>query len=111
MQYLVDRIDWQNAEFSSDPDFFAEVFATLAGYQHPRTASLIPRLEEYKKAKKLSRHGLLMYAVGLQSIGKLTDEYMKELETTMSAKEDAGSYWYWDRDADMSIYASLLIER
>lgn len=122
IQYLVDRLDWQTSPFSDDPDFLAEVFSTLALAKNTRADALIPRLESYRKeffssptntrdTKSFSRHGVLMYALWLQYMGKLPEKDYQDLLRLMGTKSDTSSYWYWDVYADRSIYAQLLILR
>ena len=115
-------MDWQTSPFSDDPDFLAETFATLALAKNARADALIPRLESYRREflsshaktkdpKSLSRHGVLMYALGLQYMGKLPEKDYQDLVRLMTVKSDTSSYWYWDVYADRSIYAQLLILR
>jgi alpha-2-macroglobulin len=121
LQYIVDMVDYQGD--SLDGDAFAEVFVTLAQARHPRASWLVPHLEKLRKSaspviswtssidtKTLSRHGLLMYAYGLQYLGKIPDELLWELARVM-AQKDPTTYWYWDASADQAIYARLLLER
>ncbi len=119
LQYIVDKIDYQSEYFRDDGDYFAEVFATLARAWHARTESLIPRLDAYvrdfynpsSKNKKITRHGVLMYAVWLQSLGKLPEADYQKIVTLMESWDDTSNYWYWDASADRAIYASLLMDR
>jgi uncharacterized protein YfaS (alpha-2-macroglobulin family) len=121
LQYIVDMVDYQGDALESDA--FAEIFATLALARHPRALSLVPHLEELRKGiphpvpgvtpvdvTRLSRHGLLMYVRGLQYLGKVPDDLLLELAKSMEEKKTT-TYWYWDASADLSIYASLLLDR
>ncbi len=82
----------------------AEIFATLAQSKHAKAKELQATIN----LQKLSRHGYLMYSVGLASIGQLDINMKKNLETRMSSRNKE-SYWYWDDTADQSIYARLLL--
>lgn len=89
----------------NDPDLQAEIFATLAQGKHPKS-------QEVKKninLQKLSRHGYLMYHLGLFYEGKLDDTAKKNLEVRMNLPTSE-SYWYWDDTADRAIYARLLLK-
>ncbi|MBX9809011.1 hypothetical protein K2X92_01310, partial [Candidatus Gracilibacteria bacterium] len=85
-------------------DLRAEVFATLAIGKHPKT-------QEFQKTidiSKLSRHGYLIYHVGLESLGKFGDNEKKNIAIRMASR-DSESYWYWDDNADRAIYSRLLL--
>lgn len=86
-------------------DIRAEIFATLAMSKHPKTQEI----QNSIRIDALSRHGYLMYHVGLASLGKLGDNEKKNLAIRLSSR-DSESYWYWDDTADMAIYARLLIQ-
>ena len=88
-----------------DMDSLSEIFATLARANHPRTKEI----QKYIDTSKLSRHGHLMYSVGLASLGQLDDTTKQSLKSRMSSR-NSESYWYWDDTADLSIYARLLGE-
>ena len=88
---------------TDDADSRAEIFATLASTKHPRT----DEMGNYIDIKKLSRHGYLMYNVGLASLGRLDATTKQSLKSRMSSR-NSESYWYWDDTADLSIYARLL---
>lgn len=85
-------------------DLRAEAFATLAKGKHPKTKEIQKSID----IKKLSRHGYLMYHVGLQNLWELDMNSKKNIEFRMNSR-DSESYWYWDDTADMAIYARLLI--
>lgn len=85
-------------------DLRAEAFATLARGKHPKTKELQKSID----IKKLSRHGYLMYHIGLQNLGELDANSKRNLENRMNSR-DSESYWYWDDTADIAIYSRLLI--
>ncbi len=85
-------------------DLRAEVFATLAQGKHPRSKEIQSSIN----IQKLSRHGYLLYHVGLASLGVLDDIAKRNLEARMSSR-NSESYWYWDDTADRAIYARLLL--
>ena len=82
----------------------SEIFATLARGKH----SKIQEIQKSIDISKLSRHGYLMYHVGLSYLRKLDDTEKKNLELRMSSR-NSESYWYWDDSADRAIYTRLLI--
>ncbi len=85
-------------------DMRAEMFATFARAKHPKVL-------EFQKSidiATLTRHGYLMYQVGVGYLGKISDADMKNLEIRMNSRSSE-SYWYWDDTADQAIYARLLI--
>lgn len=86
-------------------DLRSEVFATLAQGKHPRAKEIQSSIN----IGKLSRHGYLLYHVGLVSLGALDDIAKKNLEARMSSR-NSESYWYWDDTADRAIYARLLLQ-
>jgi uncharacterized protein YfaS (alpha-2-macroglobulin family) len=82
----------------------AEVFATLAIWKHPKAQEI----QKTINISKLSRHGYLIYHVGLESSWKFWDNEKKNLAIRMASR-DSESYWYWDDNADRAIYARLLL--
>ena len=82
----------------------AEIFATLARAKHAQAVNH----EQTIRITQLSRHGYLIYHVGLSYLRKLDDTEKKNLELRMSSR-NSESYWYWDDSADRAIYARLLI--
>ncbi len=90
---------------TDDMDSRAEIFATLAQGKHPRT----PEVENSIDITRLSRHGYLIYSIGLASLDKLDNTMKKNLKTRMSSRHSE-SYWYWDDTADQAIYARLLVQ-
>lgn len=105
IKYVEDMVDYRADLYTNDPDFAAEIFWTLAmgKSQHVKI------IEKSIDPKKLSRHGYLAYAYGLQILGKYTTETDKILEKLIQAKWD--QYWYWNSGADSAIYARLLLDR
>ena len=85
-------------------DMRAEIFATLARGKHPKAQEIQRSID----LKKLSRHGYLIYHVGLAYMRKLDDTERKNLDQRMNTRANE-SYWYWDDTADKAIYARLLI--
>ena len=92
----VDVIDLANSR--------AEIFATLAQGKHPKAKAIQASID----VSKLSRHGYLMYSLGLSYAGTLDTMAQKNLEARMNSR-NTESYWYWDDTADRAIYARLLI--
>jgi uncharacterized protein YfaS (alpha-2-macroglobulin family) len=88
-----------------DADLQAEIFATLAEGKHPRTQDLLAQID----TRQLSRHGYLIYSLGLSYLGKFDATAKKNLADRMSSR-NSESYWYWDDTADQAIYARLLIQ-
>ncbi len=85
-------------------DVRAEIFATLSRGKHSKTQEIQKSID----ISKLSRHGYLMYHIGLSYLRKLDDTEKKNLEIRMNSRESE-TYWYWDNSADRAIYARLLI--
>ncbi len=104
-KYVEDMVDYRQDLYKDDPDFASEIFWTLAMVKSDHTKLI----EKSIDPTKLSRHGYLAYAYGLQILSKYTPEIDKKLESLM--KPTASEYWYWDYGADMAIYARLLLER
>lgn len=90
---------------SAEADNQSEIFATLAQGKHPK-AKII---QESIDISKLSRHGYLMYSVGLASLGQLDAKIKQSLKSRMSSR-NSETYWYWNDTADQAIYARLLVE-
>ncbi|NRH21094.1 hypothetical protein HOO68_03555 [Candidatus Gracilibacteria bacterium] len=90
---------------SDDNDLQAEIFATLSQGKHPKSQEIKKNID----LKKLSRHGYLMYHLGLFYEGKFDENTKKNLETRMNLPNNE-SYWYWDDTADRAIYARLLLK-
>jgi alpha-2-macroglobulin len=110
LDYMVNHIESMPATpsvtstvSSYDADTIVEVFATLARANHPKTRAIQALID----ITKLSRHGYLMYSVGLASLGELDAKIKQSLKSRMSSR-DSESYWYWDDTADQAIYARLL---
>jgi hypothetical protein len=85
-------------------DHRAEIFATLALGKHAKTTQVQQTID----TKKLSRHGYLMYTLGLSYLGDLDTKTRSTLQSQMNSR-NSSSYWYWDDTADQAIYARLLI--
>ena len=103
---IVQGLDFiANMSISEDQmDLRAEAFATLARGKHTKTKELQKSID----IKKLSRHGYLMYHIGLQNLWELDNNSKRNLENRMNSR-DSESYWYWDDTADIAIYSRLLI--
>ncbi len=96
--------------YQSDPDMLAEVSWTLAllGKKQEATAawkSLDPKI--------LTRHGFLAYAYTAHILDLSPPNLALQLDRVLlgSGSTDESTYWYWDRYADMGIYAQLLMDR
>lgn len=85
-------------------DSRAEIFSTLARGKHPRT----DEMRNYIDVTRLSRHGYLMYSIGLASLGTLDETTKKNLKIRMNSR-NSETYWYWDDTTDQAIYARLLV--
>lgn len=112
MEFIANTVSFDNNNGINDGgssaennDLQAEIFATLAQGKHPKAQEIQKNID----LKKLSRHGYLMYHLGLFYQGKFDDTAKKNLQNRMSVS-DSQSYWYWDDNADRSIYARLLIK-
>ncbi len=110
LDYIANTVSFSNTNGINDGgssdidvDLQAEVFATLAQGKHPRATDILTKID----TKQLSRHGYLMYSLGLASLGKLDENTKKNLKSRMSSRH-TDTYWYWDDTADLSIYARLL---
>lgn len=111
LDYISSSISFENSNAYNDAglsdngnDLRAEVFATLAQWKHPKADAIKNSID----LQRLSRHGYLMYHVGLSYEGKLDDTAKKNLEKRMNSP-NSESYWYWDDNADRAIYARLLM--
>jgi uncharacterized protein YfaS (alpha-2-macroglobulin family) len=105
VKYVEDMVDYRWDLYANDVDFAAEIFWTLALAK----SSHAKLIEKSIDPKKLSRHGYLAYAYGLELQGRYSSDVDKKLKTSMKQKSDA--YWYWDTGSDMAIYARLLLDR
>jgi len=104
-EYLASLIQFNSYDLMRDVDYQVEVFVALAQAKHPLAASVRDRIP----VDQLTRHGLIMYAYGLQKIGM---EIPEEIFSTIDSKllsRDNQSYWYWSLRADQAIYAQVLI--
>jgi len=113
LSYLIEVLEYRMDQIQRDPNLYAEIFATLAQYNHPRAESMIGQLEVYRTnpwSLQLDRHGFLMYMIGRQSLGRLTESDLSDLDTEMHPEISDG-YWYWDMYADRALYAQLLIQK
>jgi alpha-2-macroglobulin len=90
---------------SAEADNQSEIFSTLAQGKHPKAKIIQQSID----ISKLSRHGYLMYSVGLASLGQIDAKTKQSLKSRMSSR-NSETYWYWDDTADQAIYARLLVE-
>lgn len=60
--FIIGLLDNGSSVFDTDPDFRAEIFWTLARAKHERASTVLREID----SSKLSRHGYLAYAYGLQ---------------------------------------------
>lgn len=90
---------------SDDGGTRAEIFATLAQGKHPRATEIQSSID----TSRLSRHGYLIYHMGLVSLGQYDSIAAKNLTTRMNTRQSE-SYWYWDNIADEAIYTRLLLQ-
>ncbi len=105
IKYVEDMVDYRWDLYMKDDDFAAELFWTLAIAKSKH----VKIIEKSIDPQKLSRHGYLAYAYGMQLMWRFSWEIDKKLEKKM--EEKTGEYWYWDEWSDRAIYARLLIER
>jgi uncharacterized protein YfaS (alpha-2-macroglobulin family) len=104
LDYIAGLPPNEGSEWAEMADHRAEIFATLALGKHPKSGEVRQSID----TKKLSRHGYLMYSLGLASIGDLDSKTKSTLQSQMNSR-NSSSYWYWDDTADQAIYARLLI--
>ncbi len=105
VKYIEDMVNFRQDLYQNDWDFAAEIFYTLA-----RTKSNYAKIiEKAFEPDKLSRHGYLMYAYGLQILDRLSPTVESKLSTLMKqvGNED---YWYWSQKADTAIYIQFLVD-
>ena len=88
-----------------DANYQTEIFVALAQAKHPLAATLRDRISP----DTLSRHGLIMYAYGLQKIGMTVPDTMWEQIDSKLLSRDNSSYFYWSLRADQAIYAQVLL--
>jgi uncharacterized protein YfaS (alpha-2-macroglobulin family) len=114
MAYLSDMVDYRSDLLSRDINLRAEVYATLAENNHPKTTLLRTSLETDFKNPSYAQSGLpphayLLYAYGLFYEKKLTADVEKYLEFLMN-KPQNGDYWYWNHTSDLAVYAQFLLD-
>ncbi|MBC7503547.1 hypothetical protein H7169_01120 [Candidatus Gracilibacteria bacterium] len=104
-EVIIRGLDYiSNIPIGDDMDNQSEIFATLALGKHPKSKAIQKSID----INKLSRHGYLMYSLGLLYMGRFDETAKKNLEAQMNSRKTE-SYWYWDDTADRAIYARLLI--
>lgn len=93
--------------YEADQNLLAESVWTLASLGHPGAKDWLRLID----VNKLSRHGYLSYVYALHLLKMSTSDVEKKLADMMKNTPKDEDYWYWDRDADMAIYARLLLEQ
>ncbi len=84
---------------------YAEATWTLASLRNNQAAEWWKRIDP----NKLNRHGFLAYTYAAEKLSRSTPQTLKNLEKIMSLESD--DYWYWNRNADKSLYVQFLFDR